>query len=251
MWRICAAVSNAVPSQPTRSRMLVHSRLRTSSSSGSRKVYHTRLVRSSRPRAAPRVPDVHDRHHRSVADQDIAGGCEIGMDHVRRLWRWWDVGAHEPQALDQGRHHGGVPREPGHGLAEKRLLRRLVEIRPGDSRFLTGGDPPGVRPVVVRLRGLAGLEFDDRHQLLNEGRGQLGRGSRVDEVHQMPHVSGRGPHSEPGRGGIAAPAHVLDHSLGSQRLVQVAGVRPGHCLEHCICPSGQLDAHGTPIDAAG
>ena len=60
-----------------------------------------------------------------------------------------------------------------------------------------------------------------------------------------------GQASEPGRGGIAAPAHVLDHSLGSQRLVQVVGVCPGHCLEHCICPSGQLDEHGAPIDASG
>ena len=173
------------------------------------------------------------------------------MDHVRCLSWWWDVGTHEPQALDQGRHHGGIPREPGHGLAEKRLLGRLVEIQPGDSRFLTGGDPPGVRPVVVGLGGLASLEFDDLHQLLNEGRGQLWRGSRVNEVHQMPYMSGCGPHSEPGRGGIAAPTHVLDHSLGSQRLVQVVGVCPGHCFEHCICPSGQLDAHGTPIDASG
>src|SRR3954453_2583957 len=62
------------------------------------------------------------------------------MDHVRCLSWWWDVGTHEPQALDQGRHHGGIPREPGHGLTETRLLRRLVEIQPGDSRFLTGGD---------------------------------------------------------------------------------------------------------------
>ena len=26
---------------------------------------------------------------------------------------------------------------------------------------------------------------------------------------------------------------------------------PGHCFEHCICPSGQLDAYGTPIDTSG
>ena len=117
--------------------------------------------------------------------------------------------------------------------------------------FLTGGEPPGVRPVVVGLGGLASLEFDDLHQLLNEGRGQLWHGSRVNEVHQMPYMSGCGPHSEPGRGGIAAPAHVLDHSAGSQRLVQMAGVCPGLCLEHCVCPSGHLDAHGTRIDASG
>jgi hypothetical protein len=30
----------------------------------------------------------------------------------------------------------------------------------------------------------------------------------------------------------------------------VVGVCPGHCFEHCICPSGQLDVHGTPIDAS-
>ena len=105
--------------------------------------------------------------------------------------------------------------------------------------------------MVVGLGGLASLEFDDLHQLLNEGRGQLWRGSRVNEVHQMPHMSGCGPHSEPGRGGIAAPTHVLDHSLGSQHLVQVVGVCPGHCFEDCRCPSGQLDADGTPIDASG
>jgi hypothetical protein len=104
--------------------------------------------------------------------------------------------------------------------------------------------------VVVGLRGLASLEFDDLHQLLNDRR-QLLHGSCVNEVHQMPYMSGCGPHSEPGRGGIAAPPHVLDHSLSSQRLVQVVGVCPGHCFEHCKCPSGQLDAHGTRIDASG
>ncbi len=62
-------------------------------------------------------------------------------------------------------------------------------------------------------------------------------------------MSGCGPHSEPGRGGIAAPAHVLDHPLGPQRLIQVVGVSPGHCFEHRIRPSGQPDTHGTPIDA--
>ena len=80
--------------------------------------------------------------------------------------------------------------------------------------------------------------------------GQLSR-NRVNEVHQMPYMSGCGPHSEPGRGGIAAPTHVLDHSLGSQRLVQVVGVCPGHCFEHCICPSGQLDAHAPPLTPPG
>ena len=35
----------------------------------------------------------------SFADQDIAG-VEISMDHVRCLSWWWDVGTHEPQALD-------------------------------------------------------------------------------------------------------------------------------------------------------
>jgi hypothetical protein len=145
---------------------------------------------------------------------------------------WGDVGTHEPQALDQGRHHRGIPRQSD------------------DSRLLTGSDPPGVPPVVVRLGGLASLELDDLHQLLNEGRGQLGHGSRVNEVHQMPHISRCGPHSEPGRGGIAPPTHVLDHSQGSQRLVQVVGVCPGHCFEHGVCPPGQLDAHGTHIDAS-
>src|SRR6202167_5439514 len=103
------------------------------------------------------------------------------MDHVRGLSWWWYVGTREPQALDQGRHHRGIPREPGHGLAEKRLLGRLVEIQPGDSRFLTGGDPPGVRPVVVGLAGLASLELDDLHQLLNDGRGKLWHWRRVTE----------------------------------------------------------------------
>jgi len=144
-----------------------------------------------------------------------------------------------------------LAREPGHGLSEKRLLRRLVEMQPGDSRFLAGGDAPGVRPVIVGLRALASLEFDDLHQLLNERRGQLRRGSRVNEFHQMPYMSGGGPHSEPGRGGIAAPTHVRDHSLGSQHLVQMGGVCPRDCFEHCICPSGQLDAQGPRIDASG
>src|SRR5215471_15528432 len=67
----------------------------------------------------------------------------------------------------------------------------------------------------------------------------------------MPYVSGCGPDSEPGRGGIAAPTHVLDDSLGSQRRVQLVGVCAWHCFEHCICPSGQLDAHGTHMEAAG
>jgi hypothetical protein len=44
---------------------------------------------------------------------------------------------------------------------------------------------------------------------------------------------------------------VLDHSLGAQRLVQVVGVRPGHCFENCICTPGQPDAHGAPVDASG
>src|SRR5689334_21955114 len=45
----------------------------------------------SRPRAATGVLDIHDRHHCCVTDQDIAG-VEIGMDHVRCLSWWWDVG---------------------------------------------------------------------------------------------------------------------------------------------------------------
>ena len=56
----------------------------------------------SRSRAATCVPYVHDRDHRSFTDQDIAGSCEIGMDHVSCDWWWWDVGTREPQALDQG-----------------------------------------------------------------------------------------------------------------------------------------------------
>src|SRR3954467_10384876 len=130
----------------------------------------------SRPRAATRVLDVHDRDHCSVPDQDITGSCEIGMDHVRCDSWWWDVGAREPEALDQGRHRGGIPRKSGYGLSEQRLLGRLVD-QPADGRFLTGDDPPGERPVVVRLGRLASLEFDDLYQLLDEGPGQLRRGS--------------------------------------------------------------------------
>src|SRR4051812_14080771 len=44
--RICAAASTTAPSRPTRSRILVHSRLRTPSSSGSSKEYQTRAMRS-------------------------------------------------------------------------------------------------------------------------------------------------------------------------------------------------------------
>ena len=167
------------------------------------------------------------------------------MDHVRCVSWWWDVGTREPQALDQGRHRGGTPREPGD--ASKQTALFCVEV----SGFLTGGDHPGERPVVVGLGGLACLQLDDLHQLIDDGPGQLWRGSRVDEVHQMPHMSGGGAHSQPGRSGIAAPTHVLNHPLGSQRLVQLVGVCPRHCLEHCICPSGQQDAHGTPVDASG
>ena len=50
----------------------------------------------SRPRAAACVPDIHDRRHRSVTDQDIAG-VEIGMDHVRCLSWWRDAGAYLPK----------------------------------------------------------------------------------------------------------------------------------------------------------
>src|SRR3954451_3305230 len=48
----------------------------------------------SRPRAATCVLDIDDRHHRSITNQDIAW-VEIGMDHVRCLSWWWDVGTHE------------------------------------------------------------------------------------------------------------------------------------------------------------
>src|SRR3712207_8107958 len=44
-------------------------------------------------------------------------------------------------------------------------------------------------PYTTLFRSLTGLELDDLHQLLDEGRGQSCRGSRVDEVHQVPHVS--------------------------------------------------------------
>ena len=112
-----------------------------------------------RARAAPGVLDVHDRHHRSVTDQDVAG-VEIGVDHVRRPRRWRDVGTGEPRRSTRA------------ATAEE--WRR----QPGDSRFPTGGDAPGVRPVVVGLGGLAGLELDDLHQLLDDRRGQLGAGPR-------------------------------------------------------------------------
>ena len=161
------------PSQPTTTRILVHSRLRTPAS-GSWKVCHWRVVRSVARVPLPAFPISTTATTAPSTDQDIAG-IEIGMDHVRCLSWWWDVGTHEPQALHQGRHHGGIPREPG------------------DSRFLTGGGPPGVRPVVVGLGGLASLEFDDLHQLLNDGWGQLWHGSRVNEVHQMPYMSGCDP----------------------------------------------------------
>ena len=52
------------------------------------------------------------------------------MDHVRCLSWWWDVGTHEPQALDQGRHLGGIPRKPGDGLADKRLLGVSLKSSP-------------------------------------------------------------------------------------------------------------------------
>src|SRR4051812_4366314 len=63
----------------------------------------------SRPRAATCVPDVHDRHHRTVTDQDIAG-VEIGMDHVRCLWWGWDVGTPAPGARPRPTPRRNTPR---------------------------------------------------------------------------------------------------------------------------------------------
>ena len=63
----------------------------------------------SRPRAATCVPDIHDRHHRSVTDQDIAG-VERSAWTMSGASRGGGTSAHVPQALDQGRYHGGIPR---------------------------------------------------------------------------------------------------------------------------------------------
>src|SRR5688500_4442640 len=115
---------------------------------------------------------------------------------------------------------------------------------------MTCDDSPGVRPVVIAPGALASLELDDLHQLLDEGWGQRCRGTGVNEVHQMPYMSGCGADSEPSRGGIAARAHVLDDPLRSQDLVEVVGVRPWLCFEHRIRPAGQLDARGHPIAAS-
>ena len=117
--RICAAASTSAPSEPTRSRILVHSRLRTPSGQRILEGVPNERDEISRPRAPTCVFDIHDRDHCSVADLDIAGGCEIGMDHVRCDSWWWDVGTREPQALNQGRHRGGIPRKAGYGLSEK------------------------------------------------------------------------------------------------------------------------------------
>jgi hypothetical protein len=38
------------------------------------------------------------------------------MDHVRCLSWWRDAGTHEPQALGQGRHHGGIRQNEGVAL---------------------------------------------------------------------------------------------------------------------------------------
>lgn len=48
------------------------------------------------------------------------------------------------------------------------------------------GDPPGVRPVLVGLGGLASPEFDDLHQPLNEGRARFRHGGHVnsDAIHE-------------------------------------------------------------------
>jgi hypothetical protein len=116
--------------------------------------------------------------------------------------------------------------------------------------FLAGGESPRVRPVVVGLGSLASLEFGDLHQLLDEGQGQLWRGSCVNELHQMPYMSDCGPHSETGWGGIAALTHVLDDSLSPQRLVQLVGAYAGPCFEYRTFLSAQLDPYGTHIEAA-
>ena len=49
----------------------------------------------------------------------------------------------------------------------------------------------------------------------------------------------------------AAPAHVLGHALGPQRVIEVVRGRPGLGLQHCMGPSGQLEAPCTCIDASG
>lgn len=98
---------------------------------------------------------------------------------------------------------------------------------------------------------MSSLKLDDLHKLLNDWRGQFENGGGVNEVRQMPNMSCCGPHSKPSRSGIAAFAHVLNYLLGSQRLIELVGVRPWLNFQHCICASGQLDAHSTRIDAPG
>ena len=92
----------------------------------------------SRPHAATCVPDIHDRHHRSVTDQDIAG--------VRSAW-----------TMSGASRGGGTSTHTSRRRSTKADTTEEYpesgEAEPGDSRFLTGGDPPGVGPVVVRLGG--------------------------------------------------------------------------------------------------
>lgn len=99
------------------------------------------------------------------------------MDHLWCPPWWWDVGTHEPQALDLAGHVREVLGRPDHGPAETRLLSCLAEVWSGHRRSDTVGDPPGVRPVVVGLGGLPSLEPDELHQLVDEGWRQSGAGA--------------------------------------------------------------------------
>ncbi len=236
MWRTCAAASTAAPSPPTRSRILVHSRDRTASSDASWKVAHMRAVRSIARVPLPAFP-MSTTATTSPSRTRTLLGVEISA--------WTMSGA--PRG-------GGTPAHASRRRSTKASTSteypgsRPMDWRRMDCSFvsLTSGVTAVDRaPVATRQaydqwsygsEPWLGLKFDDVHQALDERRGELWRWSRVDEVHQVPHVSGCGPYREPCRCGIAAATHVLDHSLSSQRLVQLIGVGPGHCLENCSCP---------------
>lgn len=155
------------------------------------------------------------------------------------------------QTFHEGRHRRGSSRQPRRRPAETSLLRGLVGIQPAPVRRPAGGDPPRVRPVVVGLGRLAGLQLDDRHQLLDERGGQLRRGDGVDEVDQLPHMGAGGAYCEPRRRRTAAPAHVLDDPLGPQRLVQLVGVGARDRLQHRVSPARHLDAQRPSVHTAG
>ena len=195
----------------------------------------------SGPRAAACVPDVHDRHHHSVTDQDI-GGVEIGMDHVRCL-SWWQDHRHTPSRERLARATAGECPRAWPRTGADAPAGRVAGIGPGCGRVLTGGDPPGVGPVVVGLTSGAWPAWSSMTSISCSARGEVssGAGAASTKIHAGPHERPWPPlRARPGWDNRAC-AHVLCHSPGSQRLVQVAeGCARGTALSTAsACPASR------------